>query len=334
MGNRELLGPWIRRFLLEHIVGERNLSPNTQRSYRDTLTMLLPFVASRAKKPLDRLLVIDISADSVRAFLAHLEEKRNASVSTRNQRLAAIHALGRFIAEHSPQHVAWSGEVRTVPFKKTLRKLIAYLDKPEVEALLGVPDRSTIQGQRNYALLLFLYNSGARASEVANLRIADLELNVQKPLTASVLILGKGGKTRRCPLWQKTALELLTLVQGRVPTDPVFLNRRKESLTRFGIHAMVKACVRRAGENLPTLLSKQISPHTLRHSTATHLLRAGVDLNTIRAWLGHCSLNTTQVYAEIDLEMKARALEKCNTADIKSPPVAPDGELMAFLRAL
>lgn len=334
MGNRELLGPWIRRFLLEHIVGERNLSPNTQRSYRDTLTMLLPFVASRAKKPLDRLLVIDISADNVRAFLAHLEEKRNASVSTRNQRLAAIHALGHFIAEHSPQHVAWAGEVRTVPFKKTLRKLIAYLDKPEVEALLSVPDRSTIQGQRNYALLLFLYNSGARASEAANLRIADLELNVQKPLAASVLIHGKGGKTRRCPLWQKTALELLTLVQGRVPTAPVFLNRRKESLTRFGVYAMVKTCVRRAGENLPTLLSKQISPHTLRHSTATHLLRAGVDLNTIRAWLGHVSLNTTQVYAEIDLEMKARALEKCNAADIKSPPIAVNTELMAFLRAL
>ena len=182
--------------------------------------------------------------------------------------------------------------------------------------------------------LLFLYNSGARASEAANLRIADLELNVRKPLTPSVLILGKGGKTRRCPLWQKTSHELLQLVEARSPKEPVFLNRRKEPLTRFGIHALVRACVTCAGETFPALVSKQISPHTLRHSTATHLLRAGVDLNTIRAWLGHVSLNTTQIYAEIDLEMKARAREKCNTADIKSPPIASCGELMAFLRAL
>ena len=279
--------------------------------------MLLPFVSRRAEKALDRLYVIDVSANHVRSFLAHLEQERKVSVGTRNQRLAAIHALARFIAEHSPQHVAWSGEVRTVPFKKTIRKLVSYLEKEEIEALLAVPDRTTAQGQRNYSLLLFLYNSGARASEAANLCIADLDLETRQPLTASVRILGKGSKVRRCPLWQKTALELAQLIKGRSPGQPVFLNRRNGPLTRFGIHALIRKCVIQAGKRTPTLLAKKVSPHTLRHSTATHLLRAGVDLNTIRSWLGHVSLGTTQIYAEIDLEMKARALEKCQTIESK-----------------
>jgi len=334
MDKRELLGPWIRRFLLEHIVEERNLSRNTQQSYRDTLAMLLPFIAVQAESPLDCLRVIDLSASRVRVFLTHLEQVRKVSISTRNQRLAAIHALARFIAEYSPQHVAWLGEIKTVPFKKTLRKLVSYLEKPEVEALLAVPDRTTVQGQRNYALLLFLYNSGARASEAANLCISDLELDTRPPLTASVRILGKGGKIRRCPLWQKTAAELIPLVAGRSASERVFLNRRKQSLTRFGIHALMKVCVGRAGERLPELLTKHVGPHTMRHSTATHLLRAGVDLNTIRSWLGHVSLDTTQIYAEVDLEMKARALEKCNSAEIKRPSIAAQGDLMHFLRAL
>lgn len=334
MDKRELLGPWLRRFLLEHVVHERNLSHNTQQSYRDALTMLLPFVADRADKPLDHLQVIDISANRVRAFLNHLEQARKVSISTRNQRLAAIHALARFVAEHSPQHVAWAGEVRTVPFKKTVRKLVSYLDKQEVEALLAAPDRATVQGQRNYALLLFLYNSGARASEAANLCIADLELDTRQPLTASVHILGKGGKVRRCPLWRKTSLELAQLIKERSPEQRVFLNRRQEPLTRFGIHTLIRTCVAHAGKRMPALLTKRISPHTLRHSTATHLLQAGVDLNTIRAWLGHVSLDTTQIYAEIDLELKARALDKCQTAEVKGATLESSGGLMQFLRTI
>jgi integrase/recombinase XerD len=183
-------------------------------------------------------------------------------------------------------------------------------------------------------LLLFLYNSGARASEAANLCIADLDLDTGARPRASVRILGKGGKIRRCPLWEKTALQLAQLVQGRPPTERVFLNRRREPLTRFGIYAVLRMCVACASRSTPSLLSKRVSPHTLRHSTATHLLRAGVDINTIRSWLGHVSLDTTQVYAEIDLETKARALEKCSIADVKKSTLASDGTLMAFLRAI
>jgi integrase/recombinase XerD len=250
------LGPWIRRFLLEHLIEERNLSPNTQRSYRDALAMLLPFIATQLRKPLDQLQVSDVSGDCVRQFLTHLERTRNVSVDTRNQRLAAIHSLARFIAEYSPQHVAWYGQVRTVPFKKSTRKLIPYLDKPEVEALLAVPDCTTKVGRRNYALLLFLYNSGAPASEAANLCATDLDLGTASHIGASVRILGKGRKIRRCPLWQKTAAELARIVEGRPPNERVFINQRGQPLTRFGVYGVLRACVGRASISVSTLRSK------------------------------------------------------------------------------
>ena len=332
MRRYDLLGPWVRRFLLEHIVGERNFSSNTQRSYRDTLAMLLPFIATQGSKPLDRLEVVALSASRVRLFLAHLEQKRGTSVATRNQRLAAIRSFARFVAERSPEHVAWYSDIKTVPFKKTIRNLISYLEKSEVEALLAVPDRTTQAGQRNHALLLFLYNSGARASEAADLSIGDLDFTTTA--TPSVRILGKGMKERRCPLWRKTATELAQIVEGRSPRERVFLNRRRQPLTRFGIYNLLKVCVERARKCTPSLLTKRVSPHTLRHSTATHLLRAGVDINTIRSWLGHVSLETTQVYAEMDLEMKARALEKCDTMEFKKQTVASGEPLMDFLRAI
>ena len=212
MDKRELLGPWLRRFLLEHLVHERNLSHNTQQSYRDTLTMLLPFVAERVETPLDRLQVIDVSANRVRAFLTHLEQVRKVSISTRNQRLAAIHALARFIAEHSPQHVAWAGEVRTVPFKKTVRELVSYLDKHEVEALLATPDRTTAHGQRNYALCCSS-TTPARAPVKPPISVSPIWNLIRDSHSPQVSHPGKGGKVRRCPLWQKTALELEKLVK-------------------------------------------------------------------------------------------------------------------------
>jgi len=334
MKKHELLGPWIRRFLLEHLVQERNMSPNTQYSYRDALRMFLPFIAARIGKELDCLEVRDVSADAVRSFLKHVEEQRKVTIQTRNQRLAAIHSLARFIAELSPQHVAWYGEIRTVPFKRASRGLVPYLEKPEIEAMLAVPDCSTASGHRNYALLLFLYNSGTRASEAAGLCVADLDLGAGPNATASVCIKGKGGKIRRCPLWKKTAEELGRLIEGRSEKDRVFLNRYGEPLTRFGIYALLKVCVAQAGKRMPSLLSKRVSPHTLRHTTATHLLRAGVDINTIRSWLGHVSVDTTQIYAEVDLETKARALQRCNVGDLKKATVGENRALMAFLKAI
>ena len=173
---KQNIGAWIRRFLMEHLVGERNLARNTQTSYRDTLALFLPFSSKRLKKGVDRLCIDDISADVIRDFLQYLEKERDCSIVTRNQRLAAIHALSRFIGERSPEHVAWCSEIRGVPFKKTSKTSMTYLEKHEMNALLDAPDRLTEQGQTDYALILFLYNTGARADEAAHITIPDFHV--------------------------------------------------------------------------------------------------------------------------------------------------------------
>jgi integrase/recombinase XerD len=336
MSDTAALGGWVRRFLLEYLVGERNLARNTQHSYRDTLRLLLPFLARRARKPIDRLTVMDLSADRVRQFLASLEEERGCGAATRNQRLAALRSLAHFIGLHSPEYVAWCSQVRAVPFKKARVAPVGYLEKEELEALLAAPDCSTSQGRRDHALLLFLYNTGARADEVAHVLISHLDLG-QTPGRdpSSVLIHGKGNKLRRCPLWAKTVGELQPLVSSRVPSEHVFRNRHGQPLTRFGVHALVERYAAVVAAAMPSVSRKRVSPHTIRHTTATHLLRAGVDINTIRAWLGHVSLATTNVYAEVDLQMKAKALAGC---EIEAPepgkPWREDVSLMEFLRSL
>jgi integrase/recombinase XerD len=336
MTNSTTLGPWIRRFLLEHLVHERNLARNTQRSYRDTLALLVPFIGREARTPVDRLAVLDVTPDRVRQFLRHIEDTRRCSTATRNQRLAAIHALARFVAERSPEHLEWAGLLRNIPFKKCGKTPVTYLEKPEMNALLASPDRDTSQGRRDHTLLLFLYNTGARADEAAQVTVADLELgHVAGSGYASVKIRGKGNKLRHCPLWPQTATELTASVAGRAGAERVFLNRRGQPVTRFGIHTLVERHVRKARAHVPSLASKRISPHSIRHTTATHLLRAGVDINTIRAWLGHVSLTTTNIYAEVDLEMKAKALALCQvTEDGPSKRWREDKGLMAFLRTL
>jgi site-specific recombinase XerD len=331
MPDHVLVGPWIRRFLLEHLVMERNLSVNTRASYRDMLTILLPYVSARLEASVDRLLVTDLAPDLVRGFLADLEATRHCSVATRNQRLAGIHALARFIGESSPEHVEWCAQIRLIPFKKTTQIGITYLDKPEMDAILAAPDRLTPQGKRDYALLLFFYNSGARASEACTVKIADVDWHAH-----SVRILGKGNKHRTCPLWPATIEQLRLCAGQRGPRERLFVNRNGLPMTRFGIHTMVERHAAKAAIQIPSLAEKKISPHVIRHTTASHLLRSGVDINTVRAWLGHVSINTTNIYAETDLETKARALDTC------APAVDESGrkhwrdqpELMTFLRAL
>ncbi len=339
MTDHTLLGPWLRRFLMEYLVSVRNLARNTQRSYRDTLCLLLPFLARHTHRGVERLTISDISAERVREFLTSLEQERHCSIATRNQRLAAIHSLAQFIGLHSPEQVEWCGQIRAIPFKKAPRAMITYLDQPEMEALLQAPDRATTQGQRDHALLLFLYNTGARADEAAQLTIADLALaHAPQRDYSSVQIRGKGNKLRRCPLWSQTVKELIPLIEGRRPTEHVFLNRCGQPLTRFGLHTLVERYTTRAAAHMPSLKNKRVSPHTIRHTTATHLLRAGVDINTIRAWLGHVSLNTTNIYAEVDLEMKAKALAHCEVQGSPSRTSVKrwreDADLMAFLRTL
>ena len=335
MVHNNLLGPWIKRFLLEYLTGERNLARNTQRSYRDTIRLLILFLAATLRKQVEGLFVDDLSADRLREFLLHIEQTRECGISTRNQRLAAIHALSRFIAQRNPECLGWCAEISIIGSKKAPRVPVAYLEKNEMDALLGAPNRSTMLGHRDHALLLFLYNSGARAEEAASIAIGDLTLQLKPSAQSFVRLLGKGNKVRFCPLWDSTAAELKTLVQGRANEDRLFINRCGQPLTRFGVHDIVTRHADSLSDRFPGLHRKRPSPHTIRHTCATHLLRAGVDINTIRAWLGHVSLNTTNVYAEVDLEMKAQALAKCSIAPLKQTRRwRDDPGLLAFLQSL
>src|SRR4051794_38109365 len=249
-----MLGPWVRRFLLEHLVGERNLARNTQQSYRDSLALLIPYIAGKVHKSVDQLEIDHFTAEHIRQFLQHLEEARGCSIPTRNQRLAAIHALAHFIAERGPEHIEWCGQIQAVPFKRTAKSSITCLEKSEMDALLAAPDRNSPQGQRDYTLLLFLYNTGARADEAAQLSISDLRLaEAPRRDHSSVQIRGKGRKLRLCPLWAHTVHQLEALVQEKAPTEHVFINRCGLPLTRFGIHTMVRRYAVQVAVRMPAL---------------------------------------------------------------------------------
>nr|WP_315974133.1 tyrosine-type recombinase/integrase [Escherichia coli]CAH8250686.1 Tyrosine recombinase XerC [Escherichia coli] len=312
MTDTRLLSPWVRRFLLEYLISDRNLSVNTQKSYRDMLRLLLPFASATGGKAIDKLLVEDLSESCVRNFMCTLGDKRQCGASTRNQRLAGIRSLARFIAMHAPEYTDWYGRLKSIPLRKSSTALISYLEKDEMDALLAAPDVETALGERDHAVLLFLYNTGARADEVAHVRIGDLNLNIAaEHNNSSVVIHGKGNRLRRCPLWPETARLLQILGRDRLPQETLFVNRQNRPLTRFGIRDLVVRNAAVAAVTVPSLSQKRVSPHTIRHTTATHLLRAGVDINTIRAWLGHVSLSTTLIYAEVDFQMKIRAITTC-----------------------
>jgi integrase/recombinase XerD len=339
MPEHHLLGPYIRRFLLEHVVTDRNLSRNTQHNYRDGIRVLLRFMTDRHRIDPADLTVEHVTADVVREFLRYLELERKNTAATLNQRVSVIHSLFRFIGRHVPELVERASQLQAVPLRRVDHPTMPYLEKPEIDALLATPDRRRRQGQRDYALLLFLYNTGARADEAAHLTRGALDLG--RP--AFVRIVGKGRKIRLCPLWDHTVQILREFLGDRLqgPAEaPVFLNVRGQCLTRFGVYAMVERLVARATTRMPSLKMKRVSPHSVRHATAVHLLRAGVDINTIRAWLGHVSLETTNRYAEIDLEMKAKALAACAISECNRPGTQSAAarrkpqDLMAFLASL
>ena len=325
------LGAWLRRFLLEYIVTERNLSRNTQSSYRDAFKLLLPFLSAKCRKSTDRLTIQDLTATRVREFLRHLETDRGCSPQTRNQRLSAIRCLARFVAREDPAHVAWSGQLRALQPKKSVQPSISWLTKEEMEAMLEVTDGNTFLGCNEHAFLLFLFNTGARVSEAVNLTIGDLQLGSRNGHHPLVTLHGKGRKMRQVPLWEETVCVLEPLVYGRADSDPVFRNRCRQPFTRSGAYRIVE----RTAAKTPALAGRQVTPHVLRHTTACMLLRAGVDLHTIASWLGHASLETTNMYAHIDVEMKREALALCDPLEPnQGPPPNADKGVMDFLDEL
>ena len=331
MRNPNTLGPWLERFLVEHVVTERNLARNTRKSYRDTFVLLVPFLSRKARKPADRLGLRDLTSSRVRQFLAHIEDQRGCSAQTRNLRLTAIRAFARFVASRDPAQVGWCGHIRAIPAKKAMPQPIAWLNRKDVDAMVAAPDRKTLRGRTERALLMFLYNTGARVSEAAQLTAGDLQIGRGNGQHALATLHGKGGKTRLCPLLPETERMLADLVRASSAGDPVFLSRHRKPYTRFGVYRLVERCA----AQVPSLAGAKVTPHMLRHSIACHLVHADVDINTVRAWLGHASVDTTNIYAEIDVNMKARAIALCDLVEPgPSRPWRENKGLMAFLRSL
>lgn len=309
----------LRSFFEDYLAAQRDVSPNTIYAYRDACKLFLRFAAQHRGRQVIRLQLADLGADTVLAFLTHLESERNNSAATRNCRLVAIHRFFAYVAEQDPRHAELCRRVLDIPLKKTTSNSITYLDRDEVKTLLAVPSSRHRLGLRDRALLTLLYNSGARATEVAQLDIKDLRLETPTQLR----LLGKGRKERICPLWQETANALQAYLRQRTDGTqadaPLFLNAHGKRITRFGVGTIVKRNVAVAATTLESLAAKPVSPHTLRHTTALHLLQSGVELNVIKSWLGHVSITTTSEYIEIDMAMKRKAIERC-------PPLVPDPE--------
>lgn len=298
----------IRGFFDQHLVSQRGLSGHTVLSYRDTFKLLLTFASDDAGKRVTDLTLADLTAERVHGFLRHLEADRHNGIVTRNLRLAAIHSFFRYLAIVDPRHLTHAHTIIAVPFKRRPHRVAQFLEKDEVQEVFRQIDCRTLFGQRDDALLRMLYNTGMRAQELVDLDVRHVRFT--RP--SSVLIFGKGRKERTCPLWPETVSAVKSYLQTRsikfTDAVPLFLNSDGNRLTRYGVRYIVNHRISDAARRCPTLLSRRITPHTWRHTTAMHLLQSNVDLVMIRSWLGHASIETTNTYVEIDLEMKRKTL--------------------------
>jgi site-specific recombinase XerD len=335
------LGHELVRFFEDYLTAQRGVSPHTLRSYRDALLLLLQFAARDSKRPIERLEIADLTPERITRFLAFLEAERRNGIATRNARLGAIHVFARFMASHHPEQLGLLQRVIGLPFKHGAQALpIEYLERGEIEALLNSIDRATVAGRRDYALFALMFNTGARVQEVLNLRRRDVRVDAPH----QVRLYGKGGKLRLCPIWPATARLLRELIgeSGLIEPNPadafVFTNLRGRQMTRFGVRYLLRKYVAAASRAVSTLGDKRIHPHSVRHSTAIALLKAGVDFATISQWLGHASLNTTMRYARADLDLKRQALSQV-FPDALAPPrgghLLLDGrDLVGWLRRM
>jgi site-specific recombinase XerD len=298
------LGAALQMFLIEHLDIQRGLRKTSIRSYRDTLRLFLQYVSKTSGKQITKLSLTELTYDYVLGFLKSMEQSRSNSVSTRNQRLAAIHTFYKYVASFVPEMISEGQRVAAIPTKRTPPPETFFLDHDEIQNLFGLLPHNGRLSLRDRTLLLFLYNTGARVQEVADLRVENLDFEKQP----RVRLHGKGDKWRMCPLWKETAESLKLLIDGASGKNPVFLSTTGNALTRFGIYKIV----RRLSANIAKdSHRKNISPHVFRHSCAVHLLESGVEVNVIRGWLGHVSLDTTNRYAEINIRMKCKAMEAC-----------------------
>lgn len=328
------MGSLLESFFRRRLVAQRRASPATIATYRDALKLLVVFAGRRCGKPPSGLEVRDLDRDTILEFLDHLEKERGNSARTRNARLTAIRSFFQYVAYTDPEALGIVQRVLMIPGKRTVKPMISHLTPRELGALLAAPDRRTIRGRRDYALMLFLGETGARVSEAIGVESADLRCD--RP--CQVLLRGKGSKERVVPLREQTAAILRALCKERGldahDRAPLFANRRGDRLTRFGVTHAIRRAVRTARERQPGLEGRTVSPHVFRHTAAMNLLRAGVDLSVIRSWLGHVNLDTTHHYLEADVEMKRRALEQCRTAKPQPRRYRAPDAVLAMLEGL
>lgn len=324
----------LEAYFRQHLQQVRGASPHTVRAYRDALRLFFTFLATRRRRSLAALHLDDLRVEHVLAFLEHLEADRGNSPTTRNSRLAALHGFFHHLLRHDPTRAAQYHRVLAVPSKKARSKPPTYLEPEEVRAVLRHVDPGTAAGRRDHALLLFLYNTGARVSEVLAVRAPDLALD--RP--ARVRLHGKGAKDRYCPVWRETVAALRRILDDTASDGPIFRSARGTALTRDGVAYLLAKYVARAARERPTLRRVRVTPHVLRHSCAVALLQAGIDVTVIRDYLGHTSIATTSRYLMTNLEMKRAALDafwrRAGLGRTRSTTWRPPADVLAVLSAL
>lgn len=322
----------VQQFFTEYLVAQRAASPRTVACYRDALMLFLDFASRKLYKAPTSLRLVDIQPDLILAFLDHLEHRRNNAVRSRNLRLTALRAFLKFAGRRDVTSLHVVERALAVPMKRFERRMLGFLTREEMLAVLGQPG-SSWSSQRDHLLLAMLYNTGARVSEIIGVRVIDVVLEG----AACVHLQGKGRKQRSVPLWKSTILEIRAwlrlnpTLRGEAAMLP---NRDGHAMCRSSVAQRLRLAVVRAANQQPSILKKQVSPHTLRHTTAMHLLQSGVPFNVIALWLGHESTTTTHRYVEADLAMKQKALARLEAPDTKMRRFKAPDSLMRFLQTL
>lgn len=321
-------------FFHNYLQNTRGASAHTVRAYRDALKLFYLFLGNRRRKPVADLALDDIRSDAVLAFLDHVESQRGNSAATRNCRLAAVRSFVQHLLRHDVTRAGQYGCILAIRNKKAIRRVAVYLEPEEARAVIDVIDRASRNADRDHALLLFLYNTGARVSEALAVRACDLRL--EKP--RQVRLLGKGRKERICPLWSETASALRRIMYVGKANDCLFRNTSGAPLTRDGVAYLLRKYVRLAAQNAPALKKRRVTPHVMRHSCAVALLQAGVDVSVIRDYLGHASVATTSRYITTNLQMKREVLEafwkRAGLEPTAPRKWRPSPKLLAFLESL
>ena len=322
----------VEEFFLERLIRQRNSSPQTVAAYRDCFRLLFEFARDHYNKSPDRLVLADLDAPMVLAFLDHLEKERKNTIRSRNARLAALRSFLHFAALKDPESLALIHRSLAIPIKRCSRPLMGFLSRDEVQAIIDAPDSSTWVGQRDQVLWATLYNTGARVSEAVGIKVADVVLEG----SPSIHLRGKGRKDRTIPIWPATAAQIRRWLPRIDPSlgKPLFPAATGGHLTRSAITDRLKRATKTAATKCASLAGRNISPHTVRHATAMHMLQSGIDITLIALWLGHESPATTHIYVEADLKMKEEALKVVKPPALKQVRYQPPTGLLGFLQSL